>query len=116
MESRLSTLFRLWKKEIQNTKGAMRSTSYTMFAAPYIPYDVLERKTSEISTSRKRALATIMGVGEVLAKVRTMLATEEGELDVDEDEHGLSYYMLFLDPFQHFSLSFCPFISINCYQ
>lgn len=59
-----------------------------MSAAPYIPYGVPERKNPEISTTRKRALATMMGVGEILAKVRTMLATEEGELDVDEDEHG----------------------------
>lgn len=66
-----------------------------MCAAPYIPYDVPERKNPEISPTRKRALATIMGVGEVLTKVRTMLATEEGELDVDEDEYG-SFVILLL--------------------
>lgn len=89
-----AALFRIWKKEVQNTKGVHRSTSYTMCAAPYIPYDAPERKNSGISSTRKRALATIMGVGEVLAKVRTMLATEEGELDVDEDEHG-SFLVLY---------------------
>ncbi|KAL3982827.1 hypothetical protein ACH3XW_48685 [Acanthocheilonema viteae] len=88
MRQHVDNLIRIWKKEVQNTKGVQRSTSYTMCAAPYIPYDVFERKNPETSTTRKRALATIMGVGEVLAKVRTMLATEEGELDVDEDEHG----------------------------
>ncbi|KAM3725376.1 RNA-binding post-transcriptional regulator [Dirofilaria immitis] len=87
MRQHVDDLIRMWKKEVQNTKGVQRSTSYTMCAAPYIPYDAPERKNSG-STTRKRALATIMGVGEVLAKVRTMLATEEGELDVDEDEHG----------------------------
>ncbi|VIO87492.1 Uncharacterized protein BM_BM5770 [Brugia malayi] len=88
MRQHVDNLIRIWKKEVQNTKGVQRSTSYMMSAAPYIPYDVPERRNSKISTTRKRALATIMGVGEVLAKVRTMLATEEGELDVDEDEHG----------------------------
>uniref|UniRef100_A0A915PQI4 RRM domain-containing protein n=1 Tax=Setaria digitata TaxID=48799 RepID=A0A915PQI4_9BILA len=88
MRQHVDDLIRLWKKELQNTKGIQRSTSYTMCAAPYIPYDAPERKNYGISTTRKRALATIMGVGEVLTKVRTMLATEEGELDVDEDEHG----------------------------
>uniref|UniRef100_A0A8R1XUS1 RRM domain-containing protein n=1 Tax=Onchocerca volvulus TaxID=6282 RepID=A0A8R1XUS1_ONCVO len=88
MRQHVDDLIRIWKKEVQNTKGVHRSTSYTMCAAPYIPYDAPERKNSGISSTRKRALATIMGVGEVLAKVRTMLATEEGELDVDEDEHG----------------------------
>ncbi|EFO23588.1 spliced leader protein [Loa loa] len=87
MRQHVDNLIRIWKKEVQNTRGVQRSTSYIMSAAPYIPYDIPERKNSENST-RKRALATIMGVGEVLAKVRTMLATEEGELDVDEDEHG----------------------------
>lgn len=61
-----------------------------MCAAPYVPYND-ERKNLALSTEKKRALATIMGVGEVLAKVRTMLATEEGELEVDEDEHGMSH-------------------------
>uniref|UniRef100_A0A0R3S547 RRM domain-containing protein n=1 Tax=Elaeophora elaphi TaxID=1147741 RepID=A0A0R3S547_9BILA len=88
MRQHVDNLIRIWKKEVQNTKGVQRSTCYIMSAAPYIPYDVPERKNPEISTTKKRALATIMGVGEVLAKVRTMLATEEGELDVDEDEHG----------------------------
>ncbi|EJW84449.1 hypothetical protein WUBG_04637 [Wuchereria bancrofti] len=88
MRQHVDNLIRIWKKEVQNTKGVHRSTSYVMSAAPYIPYDVSERRNSKISTTRKRALATIMGVGEVLTKVRTMLATEEGELDVDEDEHG----------------------------
>lgn len=64
-----------------------------MCAAPYIPYNTPERKNSARSRTKKRALATIMGVGEVLDKVRTMLATEEGELDVDEDEYG-SYLIL----------------------
>ncbi|MCP9265564.1 BMA-SNA-2 [Dirofilaria immitis] len=99
------------EKEVQNTKGVQRSTSYTMCAAPYIPYDAPERKNSG-STTRKRALATIMGVGEVLAKVRTMLATEEGELDVDEDEHG-SYSIYLNYTIDGQPLSFESWANIN---
>jgi hypothetical protein len=37
---------------------------------------------------RKRALAAIMGVGHVLSNARRKLATEDAELDVNEDEYG----------------------------
>ncbi|VDN03963.1 unnamed protein product [Thelazia callipaeda] len=87
MKHHVDVLIRKWKKEMLNMKSAQRSTSYTMCAATYVPHNSVPPKNS-MSSAKKRALATMMGVGKVLNKVRTMLATEEGELDVDEDEHG----------------------------
>ncbi|VDN18017.1 unnamed protein product [Gongylonema pulchrum] len=87
MRQHVDELVRMWKKELRNRKCALRPTSYTVCAAPYTPYKV-RRKKAPATAERKRALATVMAVGEILPKVRTLLATEEGELEIDEDEHG----------------------------
>lgn len=46
------------------------------------------RRQRKQAAKRKRALATIMGVGQMLEHARRKFATEEGELDIDEDEYG----------------------------
>lgn len=63
-----------------------------MSAAPYSPPNNQSPKKVITSDKKKRALTTMMCVGESLKKVRTTLAVEEGELEVDEDEHGKIYF------------------------
>uniref|UniRef100_A0A1I8AYI6 Bromo domain-containing protein n=1 Tax=Meloidogyne hapla TaxID=6305 RepID=A0A1I8AYI6_MELHA len=45
-------------------------------------------KTARRQKKRKRALAAIMGVGHILSNTRRKMATEDAELEVNEDEYG----------------------------
>lgn len=80
---------RMWKREIQNTKSSHRPTAYIMSAAPYSPPRRVSPHRSEPNETKRQALRMMMGIGGVLNTARLKLATEEGELDVDEDEYGL---------------------------
>lgn len=41
-----------------------------------------------MNAARRKALTAMMGVGDTLTHARRKFATEEGELDIDEDEYG----------------------------
>ncbi|MFH4976323.1 hypothetical protein AB6A40_003032 [Gnathostoma spinigerum] len=79
-------LIKLWKKEVQKGKSTPRPTAVIMASAEYVPPKVKHRPAQ--GEGRKHDLATIMSVGSVLANARLKFATEEGELDIDEDENG----------------------------
>ncbi|KAL3082903.1 hypothetical protein niasHS_010705 [Heterodera schachtii] len=52
------------------------------------PADFKSRRQRRQAAKRKRALAVMMGVGQMLKQARRTMDTETGQLDVDEDEFG----------------------------
>uniref|UniRef100_A0A915BI55 RRM domain-containing protein n=2 Tax=Parascaris univalens TaxID=6257 RepID=A0A915BI55_PARUN len=88
LRQHVDDLIKMWKREIQNTKSSHRPTAYIMSAAPYSPPRRVSPHRGEPNETKKQALRMMMGIGAVLTTARLKLATEEGELDVDEDEYG----------------------------
>ncbi|VDM28283.1 unnamed protein product [Toxocara canis] len=88
MRQHVDDLIKIWKREVQSAKSAPRSTAFMMSSVAYSP----PRRTCPRRTApndvKKHELAMMMGMGAVLNTARSKLATEEGELDIDEDEHG----------------------------
>ncbi|KAH7729600.1 spliced leader protein [Aphelenchoides avenae] len=81
----LQGLLKIWKVEVQSEKSTQRETKFCAASARYSPPPQKRRSNKG---GRKKALKGLMGVGEVLESARLKFATEEGELDVDEDEYG----------------------------
>lgn len=47
-----------------------------------------QKRKRKMNAARRKALTAMMGVGDTLTHARRKFATEEGELDIDEDEYG----------------------------
>jgi len=92
----LDRLIKSWKKQANKLKT--RETKFISSTAefsppsspivPTVPIEQTKSKNRKMKGSRKRALTAMMGVGELLSHARKKFATEEGELDVEEDEYG----------------------------
>lgn len=72
---------------MQATKTASREGAVTMNAPTYTPPSPVHRRNKH----NRKTLVNLMGVSTLLKAARTVLALEEGEVDVDEDEHGLFF-------------------------
>ncbi|KAI1715460.1 spliced leader protein [Ditylenchus destructor] len=84
----LESLLRMWKTEVQSEKVTERETKFVAVGATYSPPIVKKSRRTKGGAKRKAALQRLMGVGEMLQQARVKFATEEGELEVEEDVHG----------------------------
>lgn len=86
MRQHVDELIKMWKREVQNTKWMPRETAYQMSAPRYTPPRFVSKQG--MNEQRRHMLTSMMGVGAMLNCARSKLATEEGELEIDEDEYG----------------------------
>ncbi|RCN41430.1 hypothetical protein ANCCAN_12603 [Ancylostoma caninum] len=77
-----------WKQEVRNDTFVDRPTLVQMKAADYVPVAPSKRKFRGKNSAQSRAGRVMMGVGAFLEAQRSKMVTEEGELEVEEDEEG----------------------------
>jgi hypothetical protein len=70
--------------EIGTQKEGETSASVEAITAPTQESNAKQRRQRRLAAKRKRELAAIMGVGQMLEHARRKFATEDGELDVNK--------------------------------
>ncbi|EYB83707.1 hypothetical protein Y032_0330g2683 [Ancylostoma ceylanicum] len=88
MREHLQDLIKGWKQEVRNDTFVDRPTLVQMKAADYVPVAPSKRKFRGKNSAQSRAGRVMMGVGAFLEAQRSKMVTEEGELEVEEDEEG----------------------------
>ncbi|VDK53290.1 unnamed protein product [Anisakis simplex] len=92
LRQHVDKLIGMWKPEVQKTKSAPRPNAYILSAVDYTPSALSSssnpKRYSQQTDAKKRTLAMMMGMGAMLNAARSKLVTEEGEVDIDEDEYG----------------------------
>ncbi|VDK40791.1 unnamed protein product, partial [Cylicostephanus goldi] len=88
MREHLQDLIKWWKQEVKNDAFVDRPTLVQMKAAEYVPIAPSKRKYRGKNSAESRAGRVMMGVGAFLEAQRSKMVTEEGELEVEEDDEG----------------------------
>lgn len=105
LRDHLDRLIKMWKRELNSGKTSKRETKFISATSesvespplpslPTPPTITIEPSTEskkrkrKMNAARRKALTAMMGVGDTLTHARRKFATEEGELDIDEDEYG----------------------------
>ncbi|TKR76825.1 hypothetical protein L596_017905 [Steinernema carpocapsae] len=87
MKNHLDVLIKAWKKVVVAEKTVLREGMFAASAPNYVPFHPVNRKRKQ-NAELKRAKMMAGSLGQLLNHARIQFAKEDGELDVDEDEHG----------------------------
>ncbi|KAJ1362320.1 hypothetical protein KIN20_021844 [Parelaphostrongylus tenuis] len=88
MREHLQFLIKGWKHEVRSEAFVDRPTLVQMKAAEYIPVAPSRKRFRGKNSAQSRAGRVLMGVGALLEAQRSKMLTEEGELEVEEDDDG----------------------------
>ncbi|KAK6029109.1 MOZ/SAS family protein [Ostertagia ostertagi] len=88
MREHLQDLIKGWKQEVRRDAFVDRPTLVQMKAAEYVPVAPSRKRLRGRNSAESRAGRVMMGVGALLEAQRQKMITEEGELEVEEDEQG----------------------------
>ncbi|KAK6055104.1 hypothetical protein COOONC_07390 [Cooperia oncophora] len=88
MREHLQDLIKGWKQEVRRETFVDRPTLVQMKAAEYVPVAPSRKRFRGKNSAESRAGRVMMGVGALLEAQRQKMVTEEGELEVEEDEQG----------------------------
>ncbi|XGW26513.1 hypothetical protein V3C99_007257 [Haemonchus contortus] len=88
MREHLQDLIKGWKHEVKKDAFVDRPTLVQMKAAEYVPVAPSRKRLRGKNSAESRAGRVLMGVGALLEAQRQKMVTEEGELEVEEDEQG----------------------------
>ncbi|KAE9414009.1 hypothetical protein Angca_000063, partial [Angiostrongylus cantonensis] len=94
MRDHLQFLIKGWKHEVRSEAFVDRPTLVQMKAAEYVPVAPSKKRFRGKNSAQSRAGRVLMGVGALLEAQRSkhvflyLMVTEEGELEVEEDDDG----------------------------
>lgn len=88
MREHLQDLIKSWKQEVRREDFVDRPTLVQMKAAEYVPVAPSRKRMRGKNSAESRAGRVMMGVGALLEAQRQKMITEEGELEVEEDDEG----------------------------